>query len=170
MFLVGETPTAVSYLSRTTRALSIMSGPGLHPSLPWRQTCVMTVQNKTSTSPAGARGGEPEMDTYSPHEIISVWYHSQTCVSFLIPAGIKKMNNQKKYLLRSVCCFNCCRGLTAVSVKSLTTWGGVTRLSYTVESGGIGPWGGTKTAMLHEAGQFVFINVRRKKKHTSYGK
>lgn len=46
-----------------------------------------------------------------------------------------------------------------VSVKGLSSVGGVTRLAYTVESGGVGPWGGAPRAMLHEAGQFCFINV-----------
>lgn len=52
------------------------------------------------------------------------------------------------------------RGLTVVSVKGLSSVGGVTRLAYTVESGGVGPWGGAPRAMLHEAGQYCFINVR----------
>ena len=46
-----------------------------------------------------------------------------------------------------------------MSVKGLTSWGGVTRLSYTVENGGIRPSGGSQRAMLHEAGQYAFINV-----------
>lgn len=46
-----------------------------------------------------------------------------------------------------------------VSVKGLTTCGGITRVSYTVESGGVGPWGGAPKAMLHGAGQYAFINV-----------
>eukprot|EP00752_Nemacystus_decipiens_P007965 g7118.t1 len=51
------------------------------------------------------------------------------------------------------------KGLTIVSVKELSSVGAVTRLAYTVESGGIGPWGGAPRAMLHEAGQYCFINV-----------
>ena len=46
-----------------------------------------------------------------------------------------------------------------VSVKGLTTCGGITRVSYTVESGGIGPWGGAPRAMPHGAGQYAFVNV-----------
>lgn len=53
------------------------------------------------------------------------------------------------------------RGLTVVSVKGLSSVGGVTRLAYTVESGGVGPWGGAPRAMLHEAGQYCFINVSK---------
>lgn len=48
-----------------------------------------------------------------------------------------------------------------VSVKGLSSVGGVTRLAYTVESGGVGPWGGAPRAMLHEAGQYCFINVSK---------
>ena len=51
------------------------------------------------------------------------------------------------------------RGLTMVSVKGLTTCGGITRVSYTVESGGIGPWGGAPRAMPPGAGQYAFVNV-----------
>ncbi|CAM9826458.1 unnamed protein product [Scytosiphon promiscuus] len=51
------------------------------------------------------------------------------------------------------------KGLTIVSVKDLSAIGGATRLAYTVESGGVGPWGGSQRGMLHEAGQYVFINV-----------
>ena len=46
-----------------------------------------------------------------------------------------------------------------VSVKGLTTCGGITRVSYTTESGGVGPWGGAPRAMLHGAGQYAFVNV-----------
>lgn len=46
-----------------------------------------------------------------------------------------------------------------VSVKGLTTCGGITRVSYTAESGGVGPWGGAPRAMLHGAGQYAFVNV-----------
>lgn len=49
------------------------------------------------------------------------------------------------------------------SVKGFKSFGGVTLLSYTVESGGIGPWGGSDKAMLHEAGQYVFLNVSYRK-------
>ncbi|CAN0319940.1 unnamed protein product, partial [Ectocarpus sp. 12 AP-2014] len=51
------------------------------------------------------------------------------------------------------------KGLTIVSVKGFAAAGGVTRLAYTVESAGVGPWAGSPRAMLHEAGQYVFINV-----------
>lgn len=71
-------------------------------------------------------------------------------------------------LLSLLSCVDSChtdvfRGLTIVSVKELSAVGGVTRLAYTVESGGVGPWGGTQRAMLHDAGQYVFINVRRER-------
>lgn len=55
------------------------------------------------------------------------------------------------------------RGLTMASVKGFKSFGDVTRLSYMIESGGIGPWGGSQKAMMHEAGQFVFLNVSYKK-------
>lgn len=51
------------------------------------------------------------------------------------------------------------RGLTTVSVTGMTTWGGVTRLSYRVENGGSTPCGGKPMAMKHEAGQYAFLNV-----------
>lgn len=47
-----------------------------------------------------------------------------------------------------------------MTVTDMTFFESATKVSYTVESAGIGPWGGKSKALLHQAGQYAFINVR----------
>lgn len=95
-----------------------------------------------------------EVFYYAHHYAVVVWlvmlWHATSAWYYIIASvSLWALDRMIRFM----------RGLTVVSVSSLTSWGNVTRLSYTVEAGGIGPWGRKPTAMCHEAGQYAFVNV-----------